>query len=109
MTEPFNITNITSNFSLYYILIFKIQNYFSLVFLAGDFSSGFASAITTPFDVIKTRIATGLLAPRSPVLLKTTTPLCHNYQLINYTTLHNNNKMFYVCVYSTTSGIDPFS
>eukprot|EP01038_Epipyxis_sp_PR26KG_P007847 gene7847-10654_t len=66
-----NIPSAVLKFTLYEELRLIAQHfkgYESIGYLlAGGFSSGFASAITTPFDVIKTRIATGLLAPRSPV------------------------------------------
>jgi len=36
--------------------------------VAGAIASVFSSASTTPFDVVKTRLATGLLPPGSPVM-----------------------------------------
>lgn len=37
--------------------------------MAGGCASCFSSALTTPFDVVKTRLSTGMLPPGSPVFL----------------------------------------
>lgn len=36
--------------------------------MAGSAASALSSAVTTPFDVVKTRIASGTLPPKSPIL-----------------------------------------
>lgn len=36
--------------------------------VAGGIASALSSALTTPFDVVKTRIASGMLPPGSPIL-----------------------------------------
>lgn len=40
---------------------------------AGGVASGLSSGLTTPLDVIKTRLSTGLLPPGSPVITSITT------------------------------------